>query len=523
MKLNIKFDNLKSVFAILLIASISISCDDLVEEIPISEISPEGFYQTNSDIEGGVIGIYDAMQGNYNNRHFLWGEFRSDNHAPFSLSSTNLNNLEIVNNSITQGNPAVRWNELYRLIDRANQVIVNAPQVEGLNEDFLAEALALRAKAYFDAVRVWGDVPLFTKPVRAASEAQVAVTDRQTILNDIIIPDLIQAQELMVKPSDKFRFSKASIYALQAEVYAWVNDYPSVKTALDDLIALGQYSLVTTPEDWDNMFYNNPPTPAFPDGEGKIQEGTELILSIRYDLDESLTFGGTRNRSSVMGLFFTGIPSFVISPEVENKWREKFPIEQAEWEAKYPDTDPVLTRDDGSGQEVAVYGDWRYYFTREGRVEAFESVDFGRARTAKWNQTNYPGNIDDTDIVLYRYADVLLLLAEAENELSTDGGRALDLVNQIRTARQLPLVKDSEFGSTKEDRLDYILDERQLELFGEGKRWWDLLRNDKAIEILNPILSQREGGGVLTQDRLLWPILDFHLIDNPLLEQNPGY
>jgi hypothetical protein len=531
----LRYNNLnkiKGITAMLLLMAVGYSCNDLVDEIPISEISPEGFYKTNDDIEDALMGVYDALQGTYRENTFNWGELRSDNHQPFSLTSASLNRVEVVNNAITQGNPAARWNDLYRMIDRANQIIVNAPNVTGLNNNFLAETLALRAKAYFDAVRVWGDVPLFVEPVSTPEEATQTVTDGETILNTVVIPDMIQAQELMDIPTSDYRFSKASIYALQAEVYMWIKDYPKAKEALDEFFLLGGHSLVTTPEAWQDLFYNSPPVPDVPDGRGKIQTGPELILSIRYDLTEDENYGGRRNnRSGIMGLYYAGIPSYVFSEEIENKWREKFPIVDTLWTEKYPDTDPALTRtvlvDDGMGGQVEeeefIYGDWRYFYSRAGGAEGVFSLTIGFARTAKWNKTNYGSVFDDTDIVLYRYADMILLLAEAENQINADGGRALDLVNQIRTARQLPLVGDAEFGTTKEERLDYILDERQLELFGEGKRWWDLVRNDKAIEVLNPILSEREATVQLTEDRLLWPIFDIHLIENTLLQQNPGY
>lgn len=527
-----KFNKLKSCLVALLLVSFCISCDDLVDEYPISTISEETFYQTNDDIEAALMGVYDAMQGTYRQNHFYWGEFRSDNHQPLVSGSGSINDAEIGNNNINQGNPASRWNDLYKMIDRANIILANAPNVPDINDNLLAETLILRAKAYFDAIRVWGDVPLFVDPVRTPDDAFIPRTDAETIMNDVILPDMVRAQELMDIPQHKYRFSKVSIYAFQAEVYMWLNDYPKAIDALDEMIALGGHSLVTTPEEWYDLFYNNPTTDVLEDARGKVQEGPELMLSIRYNLEEDPNFGGRRNnRSGVMSLFFAGIPSFVMSEQIENKWREKFPITQTEWEAKYPNTDPATTRtvlvDDGMGNEVEqeelVYGDWRYFWCRAGGSEGINSVPIGLARTAKWQKTNYGSALDDTDIVLYRYAGMLLLLAEAENEVHADGGRALDLVNQIRTARQLPLVSASEFGATREERLNYILEERQLELFGEGKRWWDLVRNDKAIEIMNPILSERENGGVLTEDRLVWPIFDIHLIENPLLEQNPGY
>tara|TARA_R110002096_G_scaffold9533_4_gene37624 strand:- start:13409 stop:15022 length:1614 start_codon:yes stop_codon:yes gene_type:complete len=531
-----KINKIKFITGALVVLLSCYSCEDLVDEVPISELSPISFYETNDQLLAGVVGAYDGMQGAYNEATFFWGEFRSDNHQPFVGGQASQNNLEIVNNDITQGNPGARWDRLFFMIDRANQVIINAPNVPSLNESIVAEALAIRAKAYFDAVRVWGDVPLFIEPVKALSDATKPVTDGNTIMNDVVIPDMLRAAELITPPSDDFRWSKASIYCFQAEVYMWLNDYPKAKAALDAMIALGEHSLVTTPEAWDAMFYNNPPLAAFPEGLGKMQEGSELIFSIRYNFEEERDAPAgypnrTRwNRSGIMGLFYAGIPSYVISETVENKWREKFPIDSLGWVTKYPGIDPALTRtvfvDDGMGgvieEEQPVYGDWRYYLTRQGRVEGIESVEIGEARTAKWQQTNYNRNDDDTDIVLYRYADVLLLLAEAENQLGNDA-RALELVNQIRTARQLPTVGAAEFGATQEARLDYILDERQLELFGEGKRWWDLLRNDKQFEVLNPILESRVEGVPLTEDRLVWPIFIDHLIENTLLEQNIGY
>jgi len=124
--------------------------------------------------------------------------------------------------------------------------------------------------------------------------------------------------------------------------------------------------------------------------------------------------------------------------------------------------------------------------------------------------------------VIYRYAGILLLLANAENQLgNTD--RALELVNEVRTARLLPNVTVAEFGATIDERENYILDERQLELLGEGKRWWDLRRTNKVFELLNPRLDTIPNTAPITEESILFPIFIDHLIENPLLEQNPGY
>lgn len=514
------------------IAVLCVSCSDLLDEQPISEIGPANFWKNNVDAAAGVAAIYDGMQSTYGDKYFYWGELRSDSYILAPGGATQ-NNSELANQNLTDGNDAVlRWNALYNMINRANQAIKYVPTIASYDQNLLAEAHALRAFAYFDAIRVWGAVPLFTEPTESLEDIQKPQTDGATIMNEVIMPDMLLAEELMSTFSSEFRFSKASIWAMQAEVYMWLQDYAKAKEALDKIIELGEHSLVDNVDDWIDLFYNNQPNNAVPDGRGKIQEGSELIFSIRYDGSEDRDNPGDNfaNRAAIMAIFFSGIPQFFMSTELEDKWQAKFPIEQTLWEEKYPGIDPPLERTveyiDTLGvlqDSVAlVYGDFRYYYSREGQVESFSSKGKGEARIAKWNRTNYNRNFDDTDIVIYRYAGMLLLLANAENQLgNTD--RALQLVNEVRTARSLPNVSLAEFGATIDDRENYILDERQLELLGEGKRWWDLRRTNKVLEILNPRLDTIPNTTPITNESLLFPIFIDHLIENPLLEQNLGY
>ena len=518
-KLNIK--RYKWIGLLCTLAFVSVSCEDLLHEQTISEIGASNFWQNNNDAALGVAAIYDAMQGTFRTNHYYWGELRSDNFGP-GAGSASANNLEVVNNDITPGNGGViRWNTFYILINRANLAIKYIPQIQGANLDFLAEAHALRAYAYFEGIRVWGDLPLFTEPVESsAQELQVTRTSAQTIMNDVIIPDMLRAEELMSLIVDDYRFTKTSIWALQADVYMWMNDYAKAKEALDKIIATNEFSLATSPEQWQDMFLND----IQEGGPGKVMTGPELMFSIRYDINEpaSNPGSGNNNRSGIFALFFAGLPSFYISPKLENTWRDKFPIDSAGWVSKYPDTPPVLSVDsDADGVEEIVYGDWRYYFSREGGLN-LESREIGGARLAKYNKTNYTPNLDDSDIVLYRYSGILYWLAEAENRLNNPD-RALEIVNEIRTARQLPLVTVEEFGSTMEARETYILDEKQLEMLGEAERWWDLRRTGQVIPVMNAILDTLPGGVPLTQQRLLFPIFEQHLIENPNLVQNPGY
>ncbi|QCW99537.1 RagB/SusD family nutrient uptake outer membrane protein [Aggregatimonas sangjinii] len=540
-------DNLKYAVIFLLLMAVSVSCDDLVDEVPISEIAPTNFWRDNDDAQAGVIAIYDAMQTAYREDHLLWGELRSDNHDRGSESAS-ATSVEIVTNNVTEGDPAAtRWDVMYTMVNRANLAIDRIPQISGADQSLLGEALALRSYAYFTMVKVWGAVPLFTEPTEVAGpDLFKSRTDASTIMETIVVPDLLRAKELVASPSRPFRWSTASLLAYEAEVHMWMNDPASAKTALDEMIALGAHSLVDNIPDWEGLFYNNNDSEGpflgldgqFEDERGKLQVGSELIFSIFYDqLDPQQANGNFRgNRSGYSALLFAGLPGYYISGELELKWRDRFPIDSLGWVTKYPDSEPPLERvvfeedDEGNVNEFLrpIYGDFRYYASIEDGVDVnpdetnADDEQVFEQRVAKWHKTNYNANFDDTDIVLYRYAGQLLLLAEAENRLGNTE-RALELVNEVREARLLPDASEEEFGDSVEERESYILDERQFELLGEGKRVWDLIRTDRFVETMNDAYLNR-GESLIDETKILLPIFFEHFQENPNLgQQNPGY
>jgi len=318
------------VLAIISLSLVFISCDEFLDEQPFSQVGETQFWQTAGDVESGVAAIYDAMQLTYRTKHYLWGEFRSDNHIGSDRVSGA--NSELVTNNLTPGNTSVlRWNELYLMIGRANLAIQQIPNISGVDDNLLGEAYALRAYAYFDAVRVWGGAPLYTEPVTGLDQdLKRPQTDGQTLLNEVVIPDMLRAEELISIPSREFRFSRASILAFQAQVYMWTKDYAKANEAMQKLIDLNEYSLVTNERAWQELFLNDL-------NLGKFQTGPELIFSIRYDILED-----GNGASGIYSLFFAGIPSFFISPQAEFKWIEKFPVTAEDWTAKYPDFDPPM-------------------------------------------------------------------------------------------------------------------------------------------------------------------------------------
>ena len=207
------------------------SCGDIIEEEPFSQVSDAQFWQTNGDAEAGVAAIYDAMQETYRLNHYLWGEFRSDNFIASDRVSVEYE--ELVTNQLTQSNAVtLNWTSLYRMIGRANLAIDKIPQIRGFTPGLLGQAHALRAYAYFDAVRVWGSVPLYTEAVTNLDQDLFRpATDGTTIMNEVVIPDMLRAEELITGSGNEFRFTKAANYALQADVYTFLKDYEKANEA----------------------------------------------------------------------------------------------------------------------------------------------------------------------------------------------------------------------------------------------------------------------------------------------------
>ena len=547
--------NIKKYYKLHLLALLFLgtaSCEQFVDEVPVSTVSSDNFWRNSSDANAGVIAIYDGLQATYSQNYHFWGELRSDN---FDLANSNSTNVqsELILNNLIQTSRTADWSRIYNTISRANIAIARLPELLDRGQatnSLLAEAYAIRAKLYFDAVRVWGDVPLITDGSSALNlddlrQPRTPVSD----VFDRIILDMTEADRLMEINSDPFRFSKSSIFCLQAEVYMWLKDYTSAKTSIENLIGLGTHSLATSVEDYNNMFVNETP------GEGGVKQfGPELIYSIPYSISEQATdiifdemrnFGGgpfanNANRSGIKNTFNAGGTQSLISIDAERDWTTRFPIDSTTWTNLYPNTPPVLStveqveQPDGSFIEetVPVYGDWRYFSAREDFTDVGE---FGNQRLIKHGAAIGTLQSDDTDINVYRYSDMLLLLAEAENMLGNTTG-SLNILNQIRSARLLPPINMVVFGASLNDREDFILEERRYELFGEGKRWWDLTRTNKVNENVDSKLSELmditprlfetpAGDDNTTRIRglELFPININQLRDNNLLTQNPAY
>lgn len=468
-----------------LVFSVS-SCEDFLDEQPISDLSADKFWKTEGDIRAGIAGMYDGFQGVVDDNFIEWGGARSDN---WTHGGTSTEATDFTNNSLSSGLDEVDWGQLYATIHRANLAIKYLPGIAGgdLSEtgknNFLAQAHAMRAYCYFLGVRVWGAVPLILEPT-LDRDFKPTRTPANVVLDSVLV-DLNKALDL-VDPDNTnvFEINMGGILAMLTDVYMWQHEYQKVIETTDDLLDLGRYELAENAADWKQIFIDP-------------NNADEAIWSIYWLITED---GGNGIADKIGSSDHTS--PFIIDPNLVDKWRQ-----QEEDYRRHLTYDTLAAQSDDGAQDI-----WKYY-----------------ALDASGLPSNSVPEGDQAEIrpTIYRFSGILLLRAEAFNQLG-DEAAAVHLLNEVRIRRGLDPVGVEDFSSIKELETA-ILNERQFELFAEGKRWFDLRRTGRVAEVVDPLLEKRAAlGETVTkfaddERRLLFPMYEEVLIANPNLEQNPPY
>lgn len=511
-----------------------IGCKKFLDQKPISTIPPESFWKDKNDAKNWMAGIYNSLQTTLSASYLDWGEVRSDN---LRVGGTGNAQLTMITNTLSANdadiNSITTWTNLYVTISLCNYGIKYLPQMidqnvgGGANEykEFLGQCYGLRALMYFYAMRVWGKVPIHTEPVESVNQPLAFPRSPITDVKKRILDDITESLKTVgttsttlattlsgSATSTKYYMLKAAVYALQTDVYMWFQDYDGALTASQNFINLaGANSWVTNITDWKNMFID--PTTS-----------TETVFNLYWSASER---GGG-----------VGVCSRIGSSSNTNNYEATTAIYQALKDR----IDPVTGKSiDG---RYWAYWDTLSYTTPQLYDDAVAQLGkfspWRPVRTAG-NFFTFQGNNDcEVKIPVYRYADIMLLRAEAMNQKG-QYQPALDIVNKVRNrvGYTVQALLSDYTGDIKKGIELTILKERQLELLGEGKRWFDLCRIDKIYdytnagyqylrETMNPILATRTGA-LQFQDqnmgRILFPINSNMFNANPKLkgDQNPPY
>ncbi len=492
---------IKTILAIFILFVSASSCDNYLDLRPQDGIVRDEFWKTKEDIQAAVIGIYSSMLNSppgvsdltMTQYLFMYGELRGDMIAPGG--NVTEDERDIMNSNIIASNDLTSWAAFYRTINYCNTVIDLAPAVKDLDptltqtqlNHFLSEALAIRAYLYFTLTRTFKDVPLkLTATLSDQDNFQLATSPQSEVFAQVI-KDLKLAEEYAETDygniaSNKGRITVYSINAMLADVYLWTGNYQEALTAANKVIDSQKFSLINASSNWFTTVY----------AKGN---SSESIFEFQYT---------TSNLGPFYSIFLQR-PQFLAGATVLEDF---FGIDF---------TNP--NNKDIRGEFVSLV---------PGTNHIYKFI--GDSNGSKALQDS------DTHWFVYRYADVLLMKAEALNELE-QGTEALAIIEDIRLKRgAIAITAENADPGNKNDVIDYILAERAREFAFEGKRWFDILRvarrnNYERLDILTnaaiasaPANQQQSIIAKLKDPNSHYlPINTYELYTNKALVQNPFY
>jgi len=498
---------IKTILAIFILFVSASSCDNYLDLRPEDGIVRDEFWKTKEDIQAAVIGIYSSMLTSppgvsdltMTQYLFMYGELRGG----MVVEGVNVTEDErdIMNTNVLPSNDLTSWAAFYRTINYCNTVIQLAPAVKAQDptltdvqlNHYLSEALAIRAYLYFTLARTFKDVPLkLTATLSDADNFQIPTSPQSDVFAQVI-KDLKLADEYAVEDygniaSNKGRVTTYTINAMLADVYLWTEDYQSALTATKKVTDSGKFKLIeASASTWFNTVY-------------AVGNSTESIFEFQYT-------------TSNLGPFYN---IFYLRPQFKGQgllMDDVFGI----------DFDDPINKKDIRGDKASLIG-------ATGEIYKFTGLN---------NDDRKALQDSDTHWFVYRYADVLLMQAEALARIGGDvnGQAAIDIIKDIRLKRKALAATSQTVGSGDTNGIiDYILAERARELAFEGKRWYDLLRVARAnnyerkqllIDLAVTTAPANQQQSIIAKlkdpNSHYLPINTYELYTNKALVQNPFY
>jgi hypothetical protein len=453
----IKIKKMKKIFLFIAVLGVLASCDDELTIFPEDSLSSDTFFKTEADFEQAVNGAYVPLRNIVNSRAWLLGEMHSDNTyyarnvlfgateqqediADFAIPSDNgvTTNTHVTNQYILD----------YRIIARTNQILATIDEVEldaGVKANLKGQALFLRGYAYFELVRYFGSAPLHLVPVTTREEAALPLASSEALYTQIIADVQEAAQLLPVKSQqDPGRVTSGAARTLLANVYMVQKNWAQAETLLRAVVQSNEYSLMA---DYADAFSGNTDN----------KNNAESVFEVQF-------------KEGPEGLNGSFIYSFMPRP---------ITAEEVETLTGTANAQPV----NGEGNNIPTPDIIAAYEAGDLRKNA--SIDSITLSGGFWKDGTYPiikkfrddhslHNNHGMNWPVYRYSEVLLFLAEALNEQGD--ADAATYLNMVRTRAGL--------GAATGDLGVAIFNERRVELAFENKRWFDLVRTDRALSVI---------------------------------------
>jgi len=473
-----------------------ISCsDEFVNREPIYSVGSENYFNSKTDYDNALIGAYDLLQSTFVN--VLMGEIASDNTLAGGGNATDVPGYQQIDDMIhTPVNAQLKslWDYMFAGVQRCNYIMEFKDKTDfsGKNQ-VIAEARFLRAYYHFELVKWFGGIPL-------KGDKRFAVGDEKSIPRSTvkevyasIEADLIYASENLVAiPSQKGRATKGAALALLGKAYLYDKNFAKAATTFQTLITANNYSLVS---DYNSIF------------EDAGENGAESVFEVQYTDVEGAGFGCFQCSEGNIAVGFNG-PRDYTGPLFTSGFSFNVPTQKI-----------VNAFEAGDRRKAVAILDIVAWAASTGATfsKGNEHTGFyNRKYIPRKRSANAAGDLNLTNPNNYRairYADVLLMAAEAYNREGLDDNKARLYLNEVRRRAFGDLNHD--VTASGPALTDFIWAERRVELVGEGHRFFDLVRTGKAAQEIT---------GFTAGKNELFPIpIEEIQFANGNWSQNPGY
>lgn len=382
------------------------------------------------------------------------------------------------------------WRAAYKVINRTNTVLGRIDGIEintELANRYKLECKFIRALMYFNLVRVYGDVPLVLKEISISESYDILREPKENVYNQIIA-DLKEAQGLPVSYStaEDGRATQGAAKALLANVYMTLHKYAEAETILAEIINSGQYSLLeNTPGSLNIDGYKNVFSPVNHNSKEGIFEIQFLKGGYGEGSNYANNFAPENSGTNVVAVGGTGgnnIPEM----DIYNAYEEG-----------------DLRRD--CSMSLGYYDNRKNNEWVESRY------------VCKFMDVPYQNNDASNNYPVIRYADVILMYAEAlnQNGKTAEACKYLNMTRRRGFGYQTTEISPVDLQTTDKAQFSLMVEqERRVELAFENHRWFDLIRTGRAVEVM------RSKGFSLNETNLICPIPQKQIDVNPKLTQN---
>lgn len=547
-------NNIIMVLSLILVLPTMFSCEDSLVEDPISVATANGYYTTPDGLADGLKAAYTPLRNFYGTQGGLFititGTDMVTNGFGGDRNNPSFNNYDqnLLGSSDYLG---AIWDSFYEGINQCNTVVGRAPEIEGLDDNeknvAVGEARFLRALYYFHLVQQFGDVH-FTLEETTGVETEAFRTPVSTIYGEGIVPDLEYAiANLPSEASDYGRATGLAAQALLARVQLTIGNWDEAERLANNVIDSGNFSLVQPYEDLWKI-------------ENDVNE--EIIWSVQYT-DDPITNGDGNSAHLYFVFDYTKNPAMVRDVENGRPFQRFMPTNyfldlwdadasndlrfagsfKTNWFANTTGTINghdinigdlairiVLEPVDDAQQATVPY--WLIDYEGDDVTSQSDFLEIGGNEKRQFPllkkfldplRTSINATDGRRDFPVIRLAEMYLIAAESAFRLSKLDVAASKL-NKLRERAIVPGKEAEMLVEPSDVDLDFILNERAIELYGEMHRWYDLKRTNTLLDrvrLYNPPAS-----GNIKEIHLVRPIPQTQLdrVTNPGdFQQNPGY